>query len=155
MSAALSAFEHVAFDSAPLIYFIEKNLTYLPLMKAIFRQLDKGDFLGHTSALTLTELLSMPKKHRLRQVENEYYDLLLFSRNFRTHAITIDTALQAADLRARYNLRTPDAIHVASALTAGCDALLTNDRQLKRIEEITILVLDDLIAQPGTEPTNA
>ncbi len=50
----------------------------------------------------------------------------------------------AAELRARYNLRTPDALHVACAIDAGCDAFLTNDTAIKRVSEISILVLDDL-----------
>ena len=47
-------------------------------------------------------------------------------------------------MRARYNLRTPDALHVATAVPAGCDAMLTNDAQLKRVQELSILVLDEL-----------
>ena len=50
----------------------------------------------------------------------------------------------AAELRARYNLRMPDALHVAAALSTSCDALLTNDARLKRVQELPILVLDEL-----------
>jgi predicted nucleic acid-binding protein len=50
----------------------------------------------------------------------------------------------AAELRARYNLRTPDALHIACAIDTGCDAFLTNDTGIKRVNEIRILVLDDL-----------
>ena len=58
--------------------------------------------------------------------------------------VTLPIAESAADLRARYNLRTPDALHVASALSSGCDAFLTNDAGLKRVQELPILVLDEL-----------
>jgi predicted nucleic acid-binding protein len=50
----------------------------------------------------------------------------------------------AADLRARYSLRTPDAIQVATAIGAGCMAFLTNDRGLRPVMELRILVLEDL-----------
>jgi predicted nucleic acid-binding protein len=53
-------------------------------------------------------------------------------------------AERATDLRARYNLRTPDALHVATALISSCDAILTNDNGMKRVREIRVLVLDDL-----------
>lgn len=36
----------------------------------------------------------------------------------------------AAQLRARFNLRTPDALHLACAQVHGCDALWTNDDRL-------------------------
>jgi len=53
-------------------------------------------------------------------------------------------AERAADLRARYNLRTPDAIHIATAIVAGCDAFLTNDLALRRVTELRVLTLSTL-----------
>lgn len=38
--------------------------------------------------------------------------------------------LQAAQLRAQFGLRTPDALHLACAQHHGCDALWTNDERL-------------------------
>jgi predicted nucleic acid-binding protein len=58
-------------------------------------------------------------------------------------------AESAADLWARYNLRTPDALHVATAIDARCDVLLTNDAEIKRIREIVVLVLDELELDPS------
>ncbi|WP_437486225.1 PIN domain-containing protein [Sorangium sp. So ce1014] len=40
----------------------------------------------------------------------------------------------AAELRARYGLKTPDALHAAAAIVNGCDELWTNDRRLAAIE---------------------
>lgn len=38
--------------------------------------------------------------------------------------------LQAAELRARFGLKTPDALHLAAAQHHACDALWTNDERL-------------------------
>lgn len=38
----------------------------------------------------------------------------------------------AANLRAKQNLKTPDAIHLAAAIHAGCDEFWTNDRRLEK-----------------------
>jgi predicted nucleic acid-binding protein len=54
-------------------------------------------------------------------------------------------AEQAARLRASYNLRTPDAIQLATAIEAGASTFLTNDQRLTSIMEIQILVLDSLL----------
>jgi predicted nucleic acid-binding protein len=59
-------------------------------------------------------------------------------------SIDPETAKVAADLRARYNLRTPDALQLATAIKAGCDAFLTNDATLKKVTELKILVLSEL-----------
>lgn len=56
-------------------------------------------------------------------------------------------AEKAAEFRARYNLSLTDAYQMAVALSAGCDAFLTNDARLKRVVEVNVLVLDDL--EPG------
>lgn len=42
----------------------------------------------------------------------------------------------AADVRAKHGLKVPDALHVACAVTLGCDLLLTADRRLARCPEI-------------------
>jgi predicted nucleic acid-binding protein len=74
----------------------------------------------------------------------EYRDLLVHGRNFTLISIDPQIAESAADLRARYNLRTPDALQVAAALQTGCEAFLTNDKGLQRVTELRVLVLDEL-----------
>jgi predicted nucleic acid-binding protein len=58
--------------------------------------------------------------------------------------VTDDIAERAAFLRAHYNLKTPDAIQVATALVSGSRAFLTNDENLASVKGIDILVLDQL-----------
>lgn len=94
--------------------------------------------------VALTEVLTKPKKVGDTKTENEYRDLLLHSRNFKLILIDSTDAERAADLRARYNLRTPDALQVAAALETDCQAFLTNDTQLKRVTDLRVLVLDEL-----------
>ena len=43
-----------------------------------------------------------------------------------------DVYLQAAELRARFGLKTPDALHLACAQHHGCTALWTNDGRLAK-----------------------
>ena len=78
------------------------------------------------------------------RLAQEYLDILVISGTYNLIAITASIARIAADLRARYNLRTPDALHIASAIATGCDAMLTNDFHLKRVQELSILSLDEL-----------
>jgi predicted nucleic acid-binding protein len=44
-----------------------------------------------------------------------------------------DVYLDAADLRAGFNLKTPDALHLACARYHSCDALWTNDDRLQEV----------------------
>ncbi len=42
----------------------------------------------------------------------------------------------AAEVRARHGLKTPDALHVACAVTLGCDLLITGDARMARCPEV-------------------
>jgi predicted nucleic acid-binding protein len=44
----------------------------------------------------------------------------------------------------RYNLQLPDALQIATAISSGCDAFLTNDAALQRVIELRILVVSEL-----------
>jgi len=49
-------------------------------------------------------------------------------------------------LRAQYSLTLLDALQIAAALSAGCEALLTNDVRLQRVTELRVIVLAELEA---------
>ena len=48
---------------------------------------------------------------------------------------------QATDLRAKYNLKTPDALHYATAVEVGAAVFLTGDRTLSRCSHVPVEVL--------------
>ena len=56
-----------------------------------------------------------------------------------------NVARESAKLRAKYRIRIPDAIQLASGLINGAKAFITNDENLKRIKEIKIIVLNEVI----------
>jgi predicted nucleic acid-binding protein len=145
LDEALQGITLLGLDSAPLIYFVERHPVYLLLMREIIRRIDSGLVSGNSSVITLTEVLVQPKKLGRTDIENEYHDLLYHSQNFDLLHITPAIAEQAADLRSRYPIRTPDALQIAAALSVGCQAFLTNDKRLKSVSELKILVLDDLV----------
>jgi predicted nucleic acid-binding protein len=51
---------------------------------------------------------------------------------------------EAAELRARHNLPTPDAMQIATAIRSGASWFLTNDAGLANLSEISVLVLKQL-----------
>jgi predicted nucleic acid-binding protein len=54
---------------------------------------------------------------------------------------------EAAQLRARHGLRTPDAIQLATAIRSGASSFLTNDSRLPILAPLNMLVLNQLIAK--------
>ena len=47
--------------------------------------------------------------------------------------------------KAKYHIRTPDSIQLATGIIHGAETFITNDLALKKINEIKIIVLDDYI----------
>ncbi len=144
LDAALADVTRLGFDTPPIIYFVEANPQYDALVTAVFQHVEDGRLEGITSSISLCEVLTVPIRQGDAHLQQEYRDLLLHSDHFVTMPISMEIAEQAAELRARYGLRTPDAVQVAAALNAGCEALLTNDIGLLRVTELRVLVLDDL-----------
>jgi predicted nucleic acid-binding protein len=144
IDTALIGVTRLGFDTAPFIYFVERNPKYLALTREIIRRVDTGIVAGYSSVISLTEVLTQPLRLGNAALANEYRNLLLHSRNFTLLPIDVGMAESAANLHARYGLRTPDALQIATVLSAKCEVLLTNDTNLKRVTELRILVLDDL-----------
>lgn len=136
--------EQLTFDTAPLIYFIEKHPQYFDVMFEIMQRIDNKLLYGISSTVTLIEVLVHPMRSGNYELMERYESVLTDSRGFRLVPISSIVARRAAVLRASYNLKTPDAIHVATAIETGADAFLTNDIGLKRVNEIEIVILDDL-----------
>jgi predicted nucleic acid-binding protein len=133
-------------DTAPIIYFIEEHPVYLPYISPIFAAISRAELAGVTSTITVAEVLIQSLRHDTPDLYQEYLDLFLHSDNFEVHVIDVAVAQAAADLRVRYSLRLPDALQLAVALQAGCTAFLTNDRQLRRVTDLRVLILDDLFS---------
>jgi predicted nucleic acid-binding protein len=57
--------------------------------------------------------------------------------------LKIDDAVieKATELRAGLNVKTPDAIHLASAIVAGASTFLTGDQNLARCQEVKVEIL--------------
>lgn len=144
LDAALAGVQHLAFDSSPIIYYMEGQPTYVAVMNSVFQRIGSGQLAGTTSIVALVEVLTRPLAQGDGQLVESYTGLLLESEHFQTVPIGVATAELAANLRARYGLRTPDALQLAAAVTQGCDAFLSNDIRLRRITEIPVLIVDDL-----------
>jgi predicted nucleic acid-binding protein len=134
----------VGLDTMPLIYFIEENPTYLDMVCPFFQAMDHGDFSVVTSVVTLLEVLVHPFRHGDTVLAQQYRDILLNAKGLTTLLLSQDIAEEAAQLRAAHNIRTPDAIQMATATYAGASLFLTNDSRLPSLPELEVLVLDEL-----------
>ncbi|GAB4189291.1 MAG: hypothetical protein Fur006_30450 [Coleofasciculaceae cyanobacterium] len=132
-------------DSAPVIYAVEQSPQYLAIVRVVFEYIEDGLLIGVTSPVTLAECLVRPFRLGQTQLQQDFMELITENETIEYERIVDkDIAIQAAQIRARYNLQLPDAFQVAVAMAAECEALLTNDATFRRVTELRVLVLDDL-----------
>jgi predicted nucleic acid-binding protein len=134
----------VGLDTAPLIYFIEQNESYVERVRAFFQAMSRGEFQVVTSTLTLTEVLVHPLRSGNGELAQQYRDIILDQENLRTLPVSVEISEIAARLRATHQLRTPDAIQIATAIQGGATFFLTNDARLAVVPDLSILVLNNL-----------
>jgi predicted nucleic acid-binding protein len=139
----LDTVNKIFLDTAPVIYFVEKNPSFAIKVQPIFDRLDGGELKAVVSPITLAECLVLPYKLGTPILAQIFTELLVNSPSVTFNPVDSITADKAAELRARYNLTLIDAFQIATAMQAGCDAFLTNDIELKQIKEIQILILSD------------
>lgn len=144
LDAALQNVDFLSLDTSPFIYFVEQNPLYADLMREVFKRITDGDFQSCSSVITLTEVLVQPLRRNNQTLADDYRDLLFNGENFQLLSLTASIAERAAELRAKYNLRTPDALQIATALENNCDAFLCSDNGLKRVTDLRIIILNDL-----------
>lgn len=135
-----------AVDTAVFIYFIEEEPRFLPHILPLFEEADGGKRELVTSALTLLEVLVVPYRAGNRQLAERYELLLTRSRGIRMTELSRDQLRAAAQLRAAIGVRTPDALHIVSALTTGCKTFVTNDRRLPRVPGLRVIQLSSYVA---------
>lgn len=136
LDQSLATVRRLFLDTSPVVYYVEENSQYLPLVDRVFERIDAGTLPAATSAITLVESLVMPIRRGQAGLQDDFIELMTASDNLRFVPIDQDIARRAADLRARYNLTLGDALQFGAALSADCDAFLTNDIRLKRVSEI-------------------
>ena len=134
----------VGLDTGPLIYYIEEHPALLAKIKPFFEAAERNEFRIVTSFVTLIEVLVHPLHEGRPELAEEYPNILLQSPALTAIPLDEGIAEEAAALRARHNLRTPDSIQLATAIRSGASWFLTNDSALANLPEISVLVLKQL-----------
>jgi predicted nucleic acid-binding protein len=135
----------VGVDTAVFIYFIEEQPQFLPLIEPLFEAADEGSVELITSTLTLLEVLVVPSRAGNRLLAERYEALLTRSRGVRLVEVTRDQLRAAAQLRSVSGVKTPDALQIVAALTAGCTTFVTNDRRLPPVPSLRVLQLSSYV----------
>ncbi|HTZ17213.1 MAG TPA: type II toxin-antitoxin system VapC family toxin [Dissulfurispiraceae bacterium] len=134
----------IALDTMVFIYHLEDHPGFSAITERLLDGIEKEKYRAVTSYITLLEILVKPKRDGLNKAVTDYRDLLLTFPNLRFIPVGKQVADIASTLRAKYGIRTPDAVQIATALSEGAKVFVTNDSQLKKVAEIQVVLLEEL-----------
>ncbi len=131
-------------DTAVAIYSVEWNREYFELLQPLWLKFQAEEIEIVSSELILMETLVLPLRNEDSLVINAYEELLL-SEPMQLVPINQSILRQAANLRATTNLKTPDAIHAATAIAADCDLLIINDKGFRNLDNLPVVILSEVL----------
>ena len=135
----------VYLDTDAIIYSVEQIAPYWPLLQPLWEAAQRGAFLVVSSELALLETLVKPLQLGDSLLVQLYRDLLTAAQETRLTPISSPIIERAAQLRATVNLKTPDAIHAATALHEGVALFVSNDAAYRRVPSLPVTLLDDVL----------
>jgi predicted nucleic acid-binding protein len=124
-------------DSAPLIYLLENNTRYARRFTGLFEAAAASRLRLALTTVTLAEVLTGPCKHGREALARKMEAALC---EYQMLPLTASIAVDSARLRARYRLRLPDAIQLATALNINAYALVTHDRDYSKVKDVRVLM---------------
>jgi predicted nucleic acid-binding protein len=126
----------VLVDTAPWIYLLQDHPDFAPRFEGLFAAAEEGWVELALSAITLAEVLTGPYKAGEVALAKRYEKALC---RYQIMPFSVAVAIQAAQLRAQYGLKLPDAAQLATALDMGAAALVTHDRDFSAVQGLPIL----------------
>jgi predicted nucleic acid-binding protein len=141
----LTRHRKIGLDTSVFIFQVEENPKYFSVTDPIFEWLEHPKAHAVTSTITMLELLVQPYRRSDIDRVNRFYALLSTFPHLEWVPPTLRIADTGAQLRADFNLRTPDALQAATALTNGATGFVSNDSVFRRITALEVIVLDDLV----------
>ena len=133
-------FSKVFIDTAPFVYILEYNKIFTPATEMVFSEFPENTVFI-TSVITYAEFCVKPITKKNSDAIKEF---LSFAEDMNCDFKNVDISIAkiVAILRAKYKfLKTPDALQIATAIHYNCDKFITNDKKLKQISEIDVVLI--------------
>lgn len=131
----------IGIDTPVLIYLLQGEKKYVAKARALMRRVQSGEYHAVFSSIGLIEVLTGPKKEGEYELAATYREIITHFPNLAIIGVNERVVDISSNLRARYGISTPDAIHIATAISEGAHAFITNDKALRKIQELPVELL--------------
>ena len=140
----------VFLNSSGFIYSVDRIEPSRVFLEPKWRQARAGKFTIARSDLAVLETLVKPMRDNDSVVEAVFRSL---SDTDEASSIPTTRSLweETAWLRAGTDLKTPDALHAAAAMSHECTLVVTSDREFLRVQALSGVALDSLLDENPTK----
>jgi predicted nucleic acid-binding protein len=124
-------------DTAPIVYTVETSPLFAQRVDVV---LNRAGVIPITSKMARLECRVKPMRNGnsiLLQDFDDYFNNTIAE----IVPLARDVIDKATEIRAQFNFKTPDSLHLAAAVVSKCDVFLTNDQRLNRFTGITIEIV--------------
>ena len=131
-------------DTSPVIYAVEKIPPYAELLQPLWLLAASGKVQLVGSELLILETLVKPIQLGDQELITAFQNFLA-SQEMTLLPISSRILEKATQYRAKLGIKTPDAIHIATARLAKCDLCVTNDKAFTRVPNLNVTVLQNCL----------
>jgi predicted nucleic acid-binding protein len=128
----------LAVDSMLFVYHFEGHEFFGEPAGRILAAAEQGRCRLVTSVVALLEVLGVPERLGRRDLADRYREFFHSFPNLTVVAVDAEIAERAAALRAEHAVRTPDALHLATAEVTGAAQFVSEDRRLARVTTVAV-----------------
>lgn len=129
----------VFLDSVIFIYLFEDHPRYASLVEPLFNNEAVKKI---SSVITIAEVLTKPFERKNSELIKQYHEIFNHLPNFSVVLLDKETAILASQIKAQYGFRLIDSFQLATAEKNKCASFLTNDKQLVKYKNLSIICLE-------------
>ena len=144
MELKLSSLQQIFLDTSPFIYYFEENPKYVDALTELWDQVYQHHISVVTSFISYIELLTLPEREGDHRLASRYREALTNSDHISIYPLNFLGADATVRFREAYNMKTPDAIQLATAEICGAELVLTNDAEWKKVETMNVVLVSEL-----------
>ena len=139
----MTEYKRIFLDTAPIIYFLDESSPLRAQTEQVLNDIIGNHAALVTSVVSCMEYLVHPYRNQDARAIRALWQFV-DGCGIQVVDVTRTTAEKAARIRAGFPaFKSMDAIQLAVAQMNGCDAFLTNDKQLRQFDEISCCLIEE------------
>lgn len=122
----------VYLDTNAIIAMVERTIGLSDGQRSLVLRIADGDVEAETSEFSIAEVMVKPMSDKNSELVGRYLRVFSAGSGIEVQPVSRDILLNAAKVRATTKVKLPDAIHLATAESTGCDGFVSNDNRLAK-----------------------